>query len=73
MILPVLKHALDALASAVTIACAMVSATNIITLLIITYWTLRIYELPVVQGWLGRNASLDQVNRDQGASYDADK
>jgi len=59
MILPTLKHALDALASAAGVACAMLSAANVITLLIITYWTLRIYELPVVQGWLRRKPPVE--------------
>ncbi|WJS97842.1 hypothetical protein [Novosphingobium humi] len=54
MIPPILKHALDALASAVGIACAMVSAVNVITLLTAIYWTLRIYELPIVQRWAAR-------------------
>lgn len=57
MIPPILKHALDALASAVGIACAMVSAVNVITLLTAIYWTLRIYELPIVQRWLARKGA----------------
>lgn len=66
MILPILKHALDALASAAGVACALLSAANIITLLIVTYWMLRIYELPTVQRWLGRKAP-DQNGGGHGA------
>ncbi len=71
MILPTLKHALDALASVAGVACAMVSAANVITLLIVTYWTLRIYELPVVQGWLRRKPPVDSAPA-QGGQHGVD-
>ncbi|WDF71480.1 hypothetical protein [Novosphingobium sp. KACC 22771] len=71
MIPPILKHALDALASAIGIACAMVSAMNVITLLTVIYWTLRIYELPTVQRWISRlHAARDGAPA--GGANDAD-
>lgn len=68
MIPPILKHALDALASAVGIACAMVSAMNVITLLTVIYWTLRIYELPTVQRWISRIHPASESATDGGAN-----
>lgn len=77
MILPILKHALDALASAVGVALAMLDAANVITLLIVTYWVLRIYELPVVQRWLARGRSAPSQEgaaapAQKGAAHDLD-
>lgn len=72
MIPPILKHALDALASAVGIACAMVSAVNVITLLTAIYWTLRIYELPVVQRWVARLTPARNAAHNEGGAHGAD-
>ena len=52
---PVLKHAFDALATVVGIACALVSAVNIVSVLAGVWWVLRIYETATVQRWLGKD------------------
>lgn len=52
---PVLKYAFDALATAVGIACALVSAVNIVSVLAGVWWALRIYETATVQRWLRKD------------------
>lgn len=51
---PILKHVIDVLASLAAVALAKVSMVNIVSLLTLIWWTLRIFETPTVQRWLGR-------------------
>jgi hypothetical protein len=55
-----LKHVIDVLASLVAVALAKVSMVNIVSLLTLIWWTLRIYETPTVQRWLGRGNGHDR-------------
>ncbi|WP_317973692.1 hypothetical protein [Novosphingobium pituita] len=51
---PALRHVLDALASAVGIMFAMANTVNVVTLLTVIWWVLRIFEMATVQRLLRR-------------------
>jgi hypothetical protein len=51
---PALRHVLDALASLVGIMFAMANTVNVVTLLTVIWWVLRIFEMATVQRLLRR-------------------
>lgn len=63
---PFMKHALDALASLAALLLAKVSMVSIVSLLTLIWWTLRIYEMPTVQGWLKRGTKAGGADHDAG-------
>jgi hypothetical protein len=63
---PLLKHALDALASVAGALLAMANMVNVVSLLTLIWWTLRIYETPTVQRWLKRGQDQGGVDHDAG-------
>lgn len=51
---PTVRHLLDAIASVVGVAFAMANTVNVVTLLTVIWWVLRIFETPTVQRILRR-------------------
>ncbi|WP_343611115.1 hypothetical protein [Novosphingobium sp.] len=54
---PILKHALDALASAVAAAFAYAGEVNIVTACAVVYWAIRIFETRTVRRWFGKEGA----------------